>query len=244
VDVTATVDKTKTITIDEVVNINKYVGLDARVITPGTAAAEADAIVNQVVENDYACENCAEKRAWIIGSVLGNTGITNVNQAVGNLNNQGNVVAVAVDYDVPESGEPPTPGAGGFANAQASVDQKVGALGAENGVNSYNLLYRDSLISGSIKRNIGITSVNQAAGQLNNQANTTAIAVCLRGAVALSEADLGQEISQSFVHEANTVKTAVIYDSVVANQGVTFVNQTSGNLGNQSNTLSLAASLR
>jgi len=163
--------------------------------------------------------------------------------------------------------EPPSDDGGtppersGFANAQASVDQKQGLvivgyvtdtetgeiLGpiyevSPNVVNSINILFRESVISGSINHNVGVTNVNQAAGQMNNQANATALAVCLDGAVALSETDLGQYSLGNQVYETFTLKTASILGSINENQGVTFVNQTSGNMANQGNALSLSYS--
>jgi hypothetical protein len=110
-------------------------------------------------------------------------------------------------------------------------------------VDSYNILYRDTIITDSINGNEGVTEVNQAAGNMNNQLNAAAIAVCLDGAVALSEADLGQASWGNIVLEYNTDKTALISGSVNSNTGVTFVNQTSGNMANQANNLSLSASL-
>lgn len=242
VNVLVTVDKTKTITVLETIVINKVVDLDvAPVLPPGDHAAEALALVNQNNVANTACQNCAEKRAIIgidggTGSVLDNSGITNVNQAVGNMNNQGNTVAVAVDNLVP----PSTPGtASGFAEAQAGSDQLVNTAD----IDSVNIIFRDSLIQASINNNQGITGVNQAAGQMNNQSNTTGMAVCLDGEVALSEADLGQLIGNVNVQENGTFKTASILTSVLQNTGVVFVNQTSGNGGNQSNTLSLAVAV-
>ena len=111
-----------------------------------------------------------------------------------------------------------------------------------NVVNSINILFRESVISGSINHNVGVTNVNQAAGQMNNQANATALAVCLDGAVALSETDLGQYSLGNQVYETFTLKTASILGSINENQGVTFVNQTSGNMANQGNALSLSYS--
>jgi|Deesub1362A_J573_1020465.scaffolds.fasta_scaffold02636_1 hypothetical protein len=251
----AEIEKDKDIYVEEKVYIYKDIYLEVDVITTGDKAAEADAIANQENFDNWACENCAEKQSVITGSVLGNTGITTANQSTGNMNNQGNLVSVAVDYD-PGNG---TPGngtnGGGFANAQASVDQKQGFViipyeddefdyyWSPNIVDSYNILYRDTIITDSINGNEGVTEVNQAAGNMNNQLNAAAIAVCLDGAVALSEADLGQASWGNIVLEYNTDKTALISGSVNSNTGVTFVNQTSGNMANQANNLSLSASL-
>jgi len=246
-DVNVVVDvlKDKDVRVIETIVVNKVIDLNvAPDIQIGDHAAEALALVNQTNLTNSACENCAEKRAVIgidggVGSVLNNSGITNVNQAVGNMNNQGNTVAVAVDNIVPPD-QPGTPGSGGFAEAQAGADQAV------NGVNidSVNIIYRESVIQASVNNNQGITNVNQAAGQMNNQSNTTGLAACLDGEVALSEADLGQLVGPAIdVQENGTTKTASILTSVLSNTGVVFVNQTSGNAGNQSNTLSLAVSV-
>ena len=263
VNVYADIYKDKDITVTETITILKFVTLTATVTTEGDQAAEADAIANQTNADNFACENCAEKQNYIIGSVLSNTGITNVNQAVGNMNNQGNINAVAIDNPPggqPVPGEPPTPSdRSGFANAQASVDQKQGviplvddgiptdllvdrAILSPNVVDSTHILFRDSIITGSINHNVGITNVNQAAGQMNNQANATALAVCLDGAIALSETDLGQYSLGNQVYETFTTKTASILGSINENRGVTFVNQTSGNMANQGNALSLSYS--
>jgi hypothetical protein len=294
VNVYADIYKDKNIYVDEQITIYKLVTVEVEVITEGDQAAESDAIANQTNADNFACENCAEKQNWIIGSVLSNTGITNVNQAVGNMNNQGNITAVAIDN--PAGGQPvddtntpshrrhhhhhhhshhchhqdgvrgcrgdthtPSDGDGtpshrsGISNAQASVDQKQGVIPvliddtpaeilSPNVVDSINILFRDSIITGSINHNVGVTNVNQAAGQMNNQANATALAVCLDGAVALSETDLGQYSLGNQVYETFTTKTAQILGSINENRGVTFVNQTSGNMANQGNALSLSYS--
>lgn len=242
VTVTATVDKDKDIRVIERLTKTKIVDITVDVIDAALdKGAESLALVNQTNENNTACENCAEKQAWIKDSVNNNVGITNVNQAVGNMNNQGNVLSIAVDVG---GGTGTPPGNTGFAEAQASVDQRV----IDNEINSASIIYRDALIEGSVLSNTGITNVNQSSGQMNNQANAISLGVCLDGGVALSEADLGQFIGTVDTdspgsHEDYTAKTSQIVGSIGGNHGVTFVNQTSGNLGNQSNTLSLAASV-
>jgi hypothetical protein len=263
------IEKDKLILVDEDVVKTKILDLTVTVNVSGGKAAEADAIVNQDNLNNSACENCAEKRDQISNSLNLNTGITNANQSAGNMNNQGNVVAVAVDSFQPPGTPPPVPPTqtGGFANAQAStsqlqgiivfprfrdedlepdntnLDRTDGFILSPNVVRSVNILFRESAIRLSVNDNIGITNLNQAAGQMNNQANVTAIAACLDGSVALSEADLGQATIQNYVFESFTTKTATINASVNRNTGVTFVNQSSGNMANQANNLSLAVAI-
>jgi hypothetical protein len=239
VDVYANIYKDKDVIVQEYVLIQKFVLLDVDVVSDGDKAAEADVIGNQVNVGNQACQNCAEKRSELIGSIEYNTGITTANQATGNANNQGNLVSVAVDVGGNGNGGGPPQDGGGFANAQASVEQR----NTSNTVQATLILYRESNIVHSVNNNTGITNFNQAAGQLNNQMNATALAACLNGAVALSEADLGQATYGYAVQETGTLKTTLIQTSVNDNTGVTFVNQSSGNAANQGNVLSLAVSI-
>jgi hypothetical protein len=227
VNVLANITKTKDITVTETVTITKTVNLIAVVGSVPGKAAESTGIINQSNYNNLDCGNCAEKNDTISNSIGGGTdggnhGIVNVNQASGNMNNQGNAVSVAWDFDtspgpvpVPPVVPPPTPqtvGNSSFANSQAHVDQKNGAYNltnpstgeftgiglGPNTVDAVNLLFRDAVITNSINHNTGIVNVNQAVGNNSNQANNESLAVSLLtsgtqgGGVALSEADLGQ----------------------------------------------------
>ncbi len=126
--INVTVDKDKDIFINETINIDKDVFLDVIVTIVTDKFAESDANFNQENEHNKACGNCAEKQALIDHSVNTNTGITTVNQAAGNMANQGNVISVAVDAFT--GGKPPgTPGnpsgsfGVGFAESQVAGDQ-------------------------------------------------------------------------------------------------------------------------
>jgi hypothetical protein len=238
----AEITKDKDIFVTENIVIDKDIDIIVTVVDIADKAAEAAAIGNQTNDDNNACENCAEKEALIRGSILVNLGIINTNQATGNMNNHGNLVSVAVDADNGNGDN----GNGdqeeseyGFANAQASVEQKS----TINIIESVSIEFRNSFIRESVNGNEGIVGVNQSSGNISNQMNATAIAACLGGAVALSEADLGQSTTSSTVTEIDVVKTAEITGSVLDNHGIVFVNQTSGILGNQSNVLSLAVAL-
>jgi hypothetical protein len=186
----------------------------------------------------------------ILDSVNDNWGVVTVNQASGNNNNQGSALTAAVDDYTPPP-PVPEPGLGGYAEAQAAVDQKNGVEKVEPGqfgpdrniVDSANIIFREGHIIDSINDNIGLVMVNQATGQMNNQANNVAVAISLdpSGGVALSEADLGQETSNNFSHESEADKFAMLTGSVNNNTGVTLVNQGVGNMTNQANVLSVGA---
>ena len=262
-----TVSLDKDIAKDETLVINKTITINATIDDDLTKAAEADATINQDNLFNWACENCAEKAVSLTGSILNNTGVVSVNQAVGNMNNQGNAVVVAVDTWPPETppppndGEPtPNPDPGGVAHAQTALDQNM----MFNTIVSHDIIYRNALISGSIISNTGIVGVNQSAGNINNQQNVVTVAVGGGGVIALAEADLGQintgavpylarvddtlevevfDPGQS-VYEYNTHKTAQISDSVNGNTGIVGVNQTVGNMANQANIANVAATIR
>jgi hypothetical protein len=291
VNVLANIYKSKDITVTETVTITKTVNLEAVVGSVPNKAAESTGIINQANYGNLDCGNCAEKNDTISNSIGGgsdgaNPGIINVNQASGNMNNQGNAVSVAWDFDPPAPGPVPVPpvvpppqanGDSSFANSQAHVDQKNGAYNqpettgegvtigySSNTVDAVNLLFRDAVITNSINHNTGIVNVNQATGNNNNQANNVSLAVSLLkdpnpgpppvvegGGVALAEADLGQlnTGNHNWESDANGVagteifgihKSATIDGSVSNNTGIVGVNQAAGNMANQANNVSAA----
>jgi hypothetical protein len=265
VDVTVTVDKTKTITVTETITINKDVTITANVDRDLSRAAEASAMVNHTIDNNTVDRNINNAllgapdglrltRGALIGpdgspdgSIDGNTGVTGVNQDVGAMANQGNVWSVGITAD-----DPSDPDA--FADAQAEVDQSVTANVVD--LNDGDQVLFTALIENSVNDNIGLTAVNQNAGNMNNQDNTVAAAAGLSSAaaanlsgvaVALAEAALGQETTGNTVDEGNnlggTTKLALISGSVNDNIGITQVNQSVGNMGNQGNVAAVGAAL-
>lgn len=255
VDAEATITKTKDIFVEESISVVKDVDLFAEVEREVNKAAESLAIVNQTNNDNEACSNCDEKQDFITDSFSGNSGILTYNQAAGNMNNQGNVVSTSVDFEgeVPDPPPPPPPppngeepaGPGGFAEAQSHADQDNN----DNLVDTVNLLFRDAHMTGSVNDNSGVAFVNQSSGNMNNQANSLALAVSLEvEGVALSEADLGQLNTNNFNGESRRTadspvginKTALMDGSVNGNQGIIGVNQSAGNLANQGNIFSVA----
>ena len=250
VTVFATIDKTKDITITETITITKEVDLFTTVLIEPSKFAEADANANQTNINVEACENCAERTDTLSGSVTGNSGVTTVNQAGGNLNNQGAAVSVAVDNAGSGTTGAPDPEFG-FAEAQASATQD----NTNSNVETINVLIRNAVMTGSVIGNTGITYVNQSVGNINNQVNELSLAFSNKpNGVALSEANLGQINTGSTVAEggkafpdegggpAGVNKSATIdTGSISGNTGIIGVNQEAGNFGNQANIVSFAA---
>ncbi|MDH5738980.1 MAG: hypothetical protein OEY77_01495 [Nitrospira sp.] len=253
VDVRARVTKQKDIRVQERINIDKRALIDAQVRIPVEKAAESQALVNQTNWNNAVCTNCDEKRDIMSNSGNFNNGVLKINQAAGNMNNQGNAVSIAVDViDPSDGGGNGTPRPfDGFTDAQAHVDQK----NFNNVVETVNILFRDARIEDSLNDNKGVVHANQAPGNMANQSNAFSLAVSLaRGGVALAEADLGQVNRNNRVRESDSRgrdqgqpgfiginKRADIVASINGNTGVVGVNQSAGNMANQANVVSFSS---
>ena len=250
VSVTGNVSKDKDVTVKEGVTITKDVYIDVDLVVEAEKAAEAESFLNQDQTDNFACENCAEKTAEVVGSILGNSGLVNLNQATGNMANQSNAISFALDEGNGNgngngNGEEPAP-AYGFAHAQTGAEQVM----VRNEIDTVNVIYRDALITDSINDNTGIVFVNQAVGNISNQANILTVGVSLNGLVALAEADLGQQNASNLFTEHDTKKTALIGGlepgeggSINGNTGVVGVNQSAGTLGNQLNAINVSAAI-
>jgi len=241
VDVYAEIDKTKTVTVTETVNITKTASVNATVDVTPTSAAEAATIVNAEILGNTVLKNVEvapeeaflETIAEISGaSFAGSSGIIQVNQAPGNINNQGNATSVSIVAPGAEGSENDA-----LTNAQASEQD----INAGNTVEAFRSAFADLIAGNAFRGATGIINVNQAAGNMNNQHNSVAFAAG-DGVVALSEADLGQTNALNQVEEINTFKFDTITDNAFAQcSGIINVNQSSGNMNNQSNVLSISA---
>lgn len=254
------VDKNVDIYIWEGVFKLKLAAFLVLIVDQPEKVAKSQVVFNQRNQRNHACENCAEKLDLINNSITGNAGITSVNQASGNMNNQGNLVSVAWANvsETPPNGDPGgDPGNTGHANSQVSGEQILGngsagfrdvdgrrehvlEQGQGNVVRTVNVPFRDARIENSVNNNSGITQANQASGNINNQANGVSIAFTFYNGISLSDSALGQWNAGNRAEERGVSKFALITASVNDNTGVTQVNQSAGTLGNQSNTVSLA----
>lgn len=236
-DVNISVAKLKLLLELEALLKLKLVLFDVNVELETSEAAEANAFVKAINDYAFGCEDCTQKDAVLEDSILRNTGIVQTNQASGHINNQGNVVAIAVDStDGGTNGDPN--GTGSFTEAQAVVEQAnlySATYTTDSSINAY--------ISGSINGNTGIVQFNQSSGNINNQHNVIALAVGGAG-VALSEAVLGQANAFVVAIDRGTPRYASICDSINANTGVVQVNQNVGTLNNQANVISISGAVR
>jgi len=242
------VDLTVTKTVDIVVNLNEeYEG-----------AAEAHALanvenLNNIVdacttvvcpngpaeENGFPAFNL-DLEARLIDSVLNNDGIIGVNQDVGNMVNQANILAFARTEFTEEGSQI-------VSDAEAEIDQvnRSNTVRQEEFLPQIDNIFDDpdheATISGSIIGNDGIVGVNQNAGNMNNQTNAVAMVIGEGNATVLTEASLGQENSNNHVTGIETVKVDLITGSINGNSGVVSVNQSVGNMNNQGSAIAFGA---
>ena len=254
VNVLVSVFKDKTVTVNESITIDKEIVLDVTANVAADGAAEAQALAN--VDNfgntvDLEDVTYDARIEDSIGSEFGesNIGITQVNQAAGNHQNQGNLVSAALTA----TGE-------AFTNAQAEVDQQNGEGNNGGGIGNVVDIVDSTMtatIVDSINFNSGIVQANQDAGNNNNQTNAIAIGAGIETedldvVASLSEAALGQSNSGNRVTEGDPLnqdsgadsveKTASITGSLNNNFGAVIgVNQAAGNNANQGNLVSVAA---
>jgi hypothetical protein len=178
--------------------------------------------------------------ARLIDSVLNNDGIVGVNQDVGNMVNQANILAFArTEFTDGESQI--------VSDAEAEIDQvnRNNIVRQEEFLPQIDDIFDDpdheATISNSIIGNDGIVGVNQNAGNMNNQTNAVAMVIGEGNATVLTEASLGQENSFNNVTGIETVKVDLISGSINENSGVVSVNQSVGNMNNQGSAIAFGA---
>jgi hypothetical protein len=246
-DLFARITKTKDIRVAERIFIDKHIVINVRLREQYDGAAEADSVSNQLNQFNIVRGNIQglvpdkpsygiSRHARIADSINRNEGIVGVNQDVGNMVNQGNLVAAALTR-TPRS----------VTNSQAEADQvnrfnnvvQLERLTIQNG-QIVGEPDRSATIEDSINFNSGVVGVNQNSGNMNNQLNKLALAVGPGSHVALSEAALGQVNTGNIVSEIETYRVDTIKDSVSNNSGIVGGNQSSGNMNNQASVVSMA----
>lgn len=165
----------------------------------------------------------------ISGSFNTFSGIGQVNQAAGSMNNQANIVSAAF-----------VTGAAAWANSEVIDVQLNDKLRKDPFVDPVGNQFTD-LIEGSFNGFSGIGQVNQAAGMANNQNNVVSIAASKGMMVAESDVFLDQVNVNNFLFDSGVTRTNTIAASFNGFKGIGQANQSAGNFNNQSNVVSVAA---
>jgi tetrahydromethanopterin S-methyltransferase subunit B len=159
------------------------------------------------------------------------TGIAQINQASGLLNNQGNIMAAGL---TDKSGDTNT---FGLSMVEAAVEKAN--MGNELTVDE---MYNSDNIANSFNSFTGLAQINQASGILNNQNNVVVIGTNLNttGLVAENDTFLTMQNAGNEVAVNEMSPTANIADSFNQYTGVAQINQAPGALNNQTNIISVA----
>jgi hypothetical protein len=222
--------------------------------------ARADA---EAVKNDLNYNNCMEVGASNFTdnmnySFNGFIGIGQSNQAAGQMNNQGNVAAVA------------------FVSDNDAYASSLAAVGVSNKSNEYTANHRkdsfgcytdwwtpSSTVSQTDNMNysfngfIGIGQSNQSAGSMNNQNNAVAVAAGVNedskggwcgfsggnGMVAMAGSELAMTNSCNKFQLDKASFTNNMNGSFNSFVGIGQSNQSAGNMNNQANVVSVAAAV-
>jgi hypothetical protein len=236
--VTGTVDKTKTITVTETLDIQKYVFLTVFEFIYVDAVSEQDIVKNQENYLNFVEDELASS----VAEILDNTGaaingVVLINQSPGHQNNQGNEISIT--YAISPFFD------GVFAHAQVSVGQN-------NYSNEYANVGGPTLNSdtigeaggtdGPFSNGEGIVDINQASGHQNNQNNGQAISLGEYTVYALGEIDLGQFNTDNYINVSDQTRFDTIAGGAFAGfHGIVKVNQSAGSQNNQANVVNIAA---
>jgi hypothetical protein len=135
----------------------------------GAGFAESQAHAEQVNEaNLVDTINLLFRDAAIANSFSGNTGVLGFNQSPGNMNNQVNLVSLAVALT--DSGVALSEADLGQFNL-FNVVEESDSIGDPGGVG----INKSASILASLNNNTGIVGLNQSAGNMANQANVVSM---------------------------------------------------------------------
>lgn len=194
-----------------------------------TGAAISESAASSFVDANVVINVDAVSRTEIVQSGNGSQGLVLINQNSGNVNNQANVVSLAL------------------AKFDGSSVSDLSAYTAHRITNNVVSIYggvRSNQIIDSFNGANGVVAVNQSAGNLNSQINVIKIGfgVSIIGASAKSVSDtaLGAVVSgNTDTRDGKTIKSDTITGSFNGFSGVAAVTQSSGDGNAISNVTSI-----
>ncbi len=188
------------------------------------------AVAAQVIADNRIEESGVTSRVLLQDAFQGNSGIVNLNQEAGNVNNQANVRVLA--FMATEVGS--IIGALNLSVSQAATNNTVLSDSSDH----------STRIGNSFGGTAGIVGVNQSAGSANNQLNIMAMAVgdtLGPDALPIGDTTLGQVFSgKRDVQTASGSRADVIENSFANFRGIAQVNQSSGDVNSVGNVLGVS----
>jgi hypothetical protein len=195
-------------------------------VADAVGAGSAQANVSQIQISNVMEEGLAASLAVVRESFQYNRGIISANQNTGSLNNQANVQVIA------HASGGPSIRLGEVAVEQRLVDNTIVTSGAA----------RQDLIENSFGGTVGIVGINQASGNLNNQANVLVLTVGKgAGVVPLEDSSLSKvNTGNKLIEGPPGPKADVITGSFSEFRGLAQVSQSAGDLNQVSNTMNVS----
>jgi hypothetical protein len=248
--VTATADKTKTVTVNKSILIDKQVFVTATVFTVNDATSEQDIFANQRNQWNYAEDEGSTARNDIIGSFDDASGEQATIQNNGFNNN--NLNTDSLSYANSAFGD------GVFSDAEVNVEQINGLtedppspdLLPEDfdgrGVNVFQVIEGatyDNSIDASFNGAAGVAKTIQENGSNNNNFNGVAIALGDFTTFALDEVNAGQFNNFNFADVRDLNRTNTINASFLGYNGIVATIQNNGSNSNNANSSAISASL-
>lgn len=194
--------------------------IDGVAVVAGTIGQlrETETFFVQAAVSNVLTEGAIDRRNTISGSFDGNRGIVSVNQDTGAANSQANLRSISLGL------------AGEGADLQDAEIWGVQVLGGNRLTSAGGAQH--NVIEASFNGVAGIVGVNQAAGSLNLQANTLALAVGMSSgpeALALNDVTLAQISGDNELEVDDTApRSNTIEDSFNDFSGIAQVNQAAG----------------
>ena len=225
------------------------------------ARADAEAVKNDLNYNNDMQVGDSTFADNMSGSFVGFIGIGQSNQAAGQMNNQGNVAAVAFVSDNDAYSSALTAVGVSNKNNEYTANHKKDSLGCYTDwwTPAATLTQTDNLLN-SFTGFIGIGQSNQSAGSMNNQNNAVAVAAGVKddpgstsgwagyfkgtgSMVAMAASELAMTNSCNKFQLDKATFTNNMSGSFNGFVGIGQSNQSAGNMNNQANVVSVAATV-
>ena len=197
--------------------------LDSFTTTAGSVYGSASGSSTGILTGNSLQEANVQSNTEFLSSGNQNTGLINLNQASGNLNNQANLRAIFLSTD---------------PSSVVTLLQLGGSVEVSHNQISSSGAMKQDVIQGSFQDNLGVIGINQAAGSLNSQTNTLALAI--GGLVTLSDNELGSVSASNTLQDTSGSREDIIRDSFAGSHGIFQVNQSAGDLNVLGNALALS----
>lgn len=225
------------------------------------ARADAEAVKNDLNYNNYMEVGDSTFADNMTGSFAGFIGIGQSNQAAGQMNNQGNVAAVAfVSNNDAYSSALTAVGVSNKNNEYSANHKKDGFGGYTDWWTPATTVTQTDTMLNSFTGFIGIGQSNQSAGSMNNQNNAVAVAAGVQddpgsakgwggdfkgggSMVAMAASELAMTNSCNKFQIDKATFTNNMTGSFNGFVGIGQSNQSAGNMNNQANVVSVAATV-